>query len=1248
GFRVEPGEIEARLHECEGVRQAHVAVREDSSGEKLLVAYLIAEEGVELDTAALRQSLSRRLAAHMIPAHVVVLDAMPLTANGKLDRRALPDPAEAGETAVRKEKPQGEREIRMAALWGNLLSQETIGREDSFFDLGGHSLRAIQLVSAMRKQWGIEVAVGDLFNHPRLREFTAAVATAETVTEGAIPRTPRDRPIPLSWSQKRLWLLDRLEMGASSAYHVSTGMRLRGELDVAAMRAAFARLVQRHEILRTTFTTMGDAPVQCIGPIEAAFPLEVIDLRGRDDPSRQQAITQHANRQASTPFDLAKGPLLRVSLLRTADREHVLILTQHHMVSDGWSLGILTDEISTLYTAFRSGGEDPLPPLDIQYADYAAWQLTWLDGEPWERQSTYWRNQLDGAPPLLELPTDHPRPRVGNHAGRLQYLSLGVERSQALRSLASRHECTLSMLLMAVWGVLLSRLSGQQDIVVGMAVANRQRAESERLIGFLVNTLALRMKPRAHTRGSDWLAEVRASMLGALDHQDLPFEHVVEMMRPARDMRYNPFVQVMFGFNNTPSTAGRGLAGLEATSFELEHRTTPFDLALSLRESGTNIEGTFEYSSQLFEASTIERITGYFLTLLDGFVKNIDTPIGALAMLGEADRRSLLEWSGVDAARGVEGTLHEAFERVARERQGAVALIDGDTTLSYEALDGCAERLARALRSMGIGTGHRVAIVGERSADMIVGQLGVLKTGAAYVPIDPGYPLARVEAMLVDCAPSAVLTGRGAGANVSASRSMPVLDIRSIADDETSWGGNAQQVPVGVRGDDLAYIIYTSGSTGAPKGVMLEHRNVLSLVADRRHVPIDVDDRVAYCANPAFDAAAWETWSTLLNGATLLVVPQHTLLDPDSCARLLASHGVTILHLTVGLLDRYAASAADIFPRLKCLLFGGDKADVAVVANVARTKAPGRLVHCYGPTECTTFSCADRIDPDHVERLSIGRPLAHARAYVLGPGDALCVPGSVGEICIAGPAVGRGYWNRPDWTDERFVADPFDASGTGRMYRTGDLGRWLPDGRIEFLGRNDQQFKLRGYRIEPGEVEAAAIAVGEVRQALALPQRDAGAESRLVLYVVANDASGDPVRLRRQLSERLPEHLVPSAIVVMEAFPLTAHGKVDRAALPSPVRAMSDRTRETPRTESERVLAGLWKELLDVAEVGRDDHFFELGGHSLLVITMIERLRSQGFAVGARDVFTMPVLSVLASRMEAEPAGRGVREEIRL
>ncbi|GAB2879590.1 hypothetical protein GCM10027277_55990 [Pseudoduganella ginsengisoli] len=1237
GFRVEPGEIEARLAACAGVREALVIAREDQPGGQRLVAYVLAHDGVELSPAGLRDALAATLADYMVPSAFVVLDAFPLTPNGKLDRKALPAP-DADAVIVRAyEAPAGEQEQALAAIWCALLGIEQAGRHDHFFDLGGNSLLAVQLASQVRARLGVELALRDIFAAPTLAGMAAALAAASHAAPAAITPVARDGALPLSFSQQRLWFLDRLDHSASVAYHMPAAMRLAGPLDKAALQAALDRVVDRHESLRTVFTDADGEPVQSITPPGCGFTLLEKDLSQFAGHEQQFAVMQACTDEASQPFDLAAGPLMRGQLLYLAPNQHVLLLTKHHIISDGWSTAILVREISTLYAAFRAGQDDPLAPLALHYADYAAWQRRWLQGGVLAQHSAFWKDYLSGAPELLELPADRPRPARQSYAGATLPLALPAALSDALRALSQRHGVTLFMTMLAAWSALLARLSGQHDIVVGVPVANRQRAELEPLIGFFVNTLALRVQLDDDPAAGDLLARVKASALQAMSHQDLPFEQVVEAVSPSRSMRHSPVFQVMLNMTDMAGAQALSLPGVEIEHISQGGDTAQVDLSLTLHDGGGAIHGELRYATALFDAATIARMAGYFERILAGMAADDRQAVSRIALLDAGQRNELLVQFNDNAAPYPKDRLiHALFEEQAAARPGATALVFEDRHVSYAQLNARANAIAQHLLELGIQPDDRVALCALRGIGLIAAMLGILKAGGAYVPLDPDYPAERMAFMLADCTPAAVLAERDLAHKLPA-LSMPLLLLDHARYDEAH---HANPVLPQLTARHLAYVIYTSGSTGNPKGVMVEHHNVLQLVINEPCVQISTDDCLAYCANPAFDASTWEIWLALLNGAKLLVIPHAVLLDPHAFGALLEQQSATILQLTVGLFNQYATPMAAQFRRLNYLLFGGDQPSLATVARVQAHSAPRHLVHTYGPTETTTFTATLEIDGtiQSAHTLPIGRPIANTRLYVLDRHLQPAPLGVAGEIYIGGAGVARGYLNRAELTAERFIADPFSAEPGARLYKTGDQGRWLANGCVEFLGRNDFQVKIRGFRIELGEIESRLVECDGVRDAVVLARQDQPGDKRLVAYLLADEGvTLSAAALRSALSASLAEFMIPSAFVTLDAYPLTANGKLDRRALPAPDgAALAARIYEAPQDDNEEAIAAIWQELLGAERVGRNDHFFELGGHSLMAVQLAARIQQRcHVAVPLKDLFDVPVLADLAQRVTA-------------
>jgi amino acid adenylation domain-containing protein len=1225
GYRIEPGEIEARLASHLAVREAAVAAHEDQFGGKSLAAYYTLNETAEtaapVSAETLRADLRLSLPEYMIPAVFIRLDSLPLTPNGKVDRQALP----ALETNAGRgyEPPVGEVEIKLAEIWADLLKLERVGRQENFFELGGHSLLAIQVRSRLAQKLAIEVAMADLFKYPILADLARAIEGYARAELAPITRVDRNGRLELSFAQQRLWFLSQFE-GASEAYHIAGGLRLLGSLDRAALRRALDRIVARHEVLRTTFSQVDGRPVQIIGPAETGFLLREHDLRFA--PDRSAALERLAADEAGQPFDLEHGPLIRGRLAQLDQDDHALLVTMHHIVSDGWSMGILINELSQLYRAFCDGRTEALPSLPAQYADYAAWQRSWLSGELWRKQAQYWEQTLAGAPAVLELPADRPRPAQQDYAGEMVEIELDEHLTSNLKSLGRRHGATLYMTLLAGWAALLGRLSGQEEMVIGTPAANRTRPEIEPLIGFFVNTLALRIDLGASPTVSELLARVKTRTLEAQQYQDLPFEQVVEIAQPARSLAHSPIFQTVFAWQNAPEGA-LDLPGLTLSLLATPHVTARFDVTLSLREAGQRIVGCLEYATALFDCATVKRFVEYWRTLLGAMTAGDEQAIDRAPLLGETERRQILvEWNATDADYPRERCVHELFEAQAEKTPTAIALVHGDRSLTYGELNAQANRLARRLLNLGLKPEDRIAIRLERSIELVVAQLAALKCGAVYVPIDPAFPAERQIFMTSDCAAQAVITTR------MATIPGPLAAMRVDIDDPDRFEAPSGNPKLALQSEMPAYVMYTSGSTGQPKGVMVPHRAIGRLVLNCGYADFNSLDRVAFAANPAFDAATMEVWAPLLNGGRIVVIDQRCLLDPALFGQTLERQGVSVLWLTAGLFNQYTESLAETFGRLRYLIVGGEALDPQVIAGQLYRCPPWRLVNGYGPTETTTFAITHEIRevPEGARSIPLGQPISNTRIYILDVNRQPVPIGVAGEIYIGGAGVAKGYLNRPDLTEEKFLPDPFSQEPESRMYRTGDLGRWLPDGKIEFLGRNDFQIKIRGFRVELGEIEAALTSHAQVREAVVVAREDRESGKRLVAYYTGAEIGAET--LRSHLLSKLPDYMTPAAYIHLEALPLTENGKLDRRALPDPgEQAYITRDYEPPIDETETRLAGIWADLLKLERVGRRDNFFELGGHSLLAIQLLSRVRqSLGVEVRVADLFARPVLSDLA------------------
>jgi amino acid adenylation domain-containing protein len=1171
----------------------------------------------------------------MLPSAFAMLDALPLTANGKLDRNALPAPDGAALVAHEYAPPQGEIEEALADLWKELLRLDDnvrVGRHDQFFELGGHSLLAVQLISRIRAAFGADVALRDLFAQPDLLSLAETVRRASASTMARIEIADRSRPLPLSLAQQRLWFLDQLDRAASAAYHMPAALRLHGRLDVAALRATLDRLVARHESLRTSFVAIDGVPCQRIAPADRGFALTLRDLRALDPESRARTVSELTAEAARAPFDLTTGPLIRGQLLTLADDEHVLLVTQHHIVTDGWSLSILVREVASLYTAFSRGESDPLPRLEIQYADYAQWQRGWLQGEELTRQIEFWLGQLRGAPALLALPLDRPRPAVQSYAGSSVSLALSPELTAGLRTLSQRHGVTLFMTLLSAWGFLLSRLSGQQDVIIGTPVANRQRREVEGLIGFFVNTLAVRLRLEDEPTLAALLEQVKETTLAAFAHQELPFEQVVEAVQPQRSLSHSPLFQAMLALDNTADYGDAlRLPDLSLTPVQLAQTTAQYELSLHLSDGGDELSGVLVYASDLFERSTIERWAGHYVRLLEAMTAE------KLSLLSASDREQLNDFNATEADYPQDTLVHELFEQQVSAQPDAVAVVFEDQSLTYAELNARANQLAHELIALGVRPDDRVAICAERSPEMVVGLLGILKAGGAYVPLDPAYPIDRLQYMLRDAEPKALLTQEALQQMLPAT-GVPTLVLDNEWSSRPTSNPNARAHGLIVR--NLAYVIYTSGSTGMPKGVLNEHQGVVNrLWWAQSEYRLQADDRVLQKTPFSFDVSVWEFFLPLLAGARLVMARPGGHQDPAYLTEVIAREQITTIHFVPSMLPAFLTQAdAENCRSLRRIKCSGEALPHNVLQEVAERLTHVEVHNLYGPTEAAVDVTAWHCNPgQYGQVVPIGRPVANTRMYILDRRGEPVPVGVEGELYIGGVQVARGYLNRPELTAERFLRDPFT---NGRMYKTGDLGRWLPDGTIEYLGRNDFQVKIRGFRIELGEIEAKLSQCPGVREVVVVAREDVPGDKRLVPYLVADeDVALQASELRAALLAQLPEYMVPTAFVQLDAMPLTANGKLDRQALPAPDSVMVFAHEYVPpQGEVEETLASLWQELLHAPRVGRDDNFFELGGHSLLAVQFIHRLQSQTpYRMVVRDLFQHPSLQALAAHIAATP-----------
>ncbi|BDH71568.1 hypothetical protein MTP06_50170 [Streptomyces sp. PLM4] len=1254
GYRIELGEIETALTTHPHIHETLVTTHHDHDGHRRLLAYLVTD--TPLTPAQLRTHLAATLPDHMIPALYIPLDRLPLTPSGKVDRRALPQPDTQTEPTNTTEHtpPRTPTEHLLATTWATVLGTEEIGIHDNFFDLGGDSILSIQVVSHVRRELGARLSPRLLFAHPTVAELAVAVDAADADEAGqreasTVPRAPRSGLLPMSFGQQRLWFLEDFNEG-STEYHSAVGLRLTGRLDTDALRAATSDLVARHEALRTTFDMVDGQGVQTVHPVLPA------EWRVEEAADEQEARVL-AQRELERPYDLRNGPLVRVLVVRLGEAEHVCLLGMHHIVTDGWSMGVVAQELGELYTARVQGRPHGLPEVAVQYPDFAAWQRGRLeDGGLLGRRLDWWREELQGITPL-ELPTDRPRPAVRTSRGAVVGFEVPAATVDGLKKRARAQDATLFMALTAAVKALFARYTGEQDIAVGTASAGRNEGGLEGLVGFLVNTVVLRTRIDPEASFDALLGQVRGTVLDAFAHEDVPFERLVEAVQPERDTSRTPLVQAMVVLQNAPGTRP-GLGDLDVTDYPLERDTALFDLTIEFEEHAGGLRALVEYSAELFEEETVARLGDHLNHLLAAAVADPARPVATLPLLAEGEReRVVREWAGTEGVAPWPGTLHSQVAERAAEHPEAVAVVCGEDALTYGELDRSANQLAHHLISLGAGPGHLVGLSVERSTDMAVGLLGIMKAGAAYLPLDPAYPADRLAYMLEDSGARLLITHHHTTRPAPAG--IQVIDLN--AERETLAQQPTTAPSTTVTPDDLAYVIYTSGSTGRPKGVAIEHHTVLHLLANSQPLyGFGPQDVWTVFHSYAFDFSVWELWGALTTGARAVIVPHDTARNPEAMWHLLKQEKVTLLSQTPSMFRELVGQAAETsqsdLPDLRWIVFGGEALEPKHIQPWfdRYPDAPTQLINMYGITETTVHVTHQVITTDHLAqggRLPAGRPLPGYQVRLLDPHGNPVPTGVPGEIYVAGNGLARGYLHRPQLTAERFTANPHHDIGTSvgtRMYRSGDLARWLPDGTLEHLGRADDQVKVRGYRIELGEIETALTTHPHIHETLVTTHHDHDGHRRLLAYLVT-DTPLTPAQLRTHLAATLPDHMIPALYIPLDRLPLTPSGKVDRRALPQPD-TQTEPTNTTehtpPRTPTEHLLATTWATVLGTEEIGIHDNFFDLGGDSILSIQVVSHVRRElGARLSPRLLFAHPTVAELAVAVDAADADEAGQRE---
>ncbi|WP_133118416.1 non-ribosomal peptide synthetase, partial [Mycolicibacterium boenickei] len=1240
GYRIELGEIQSVLADLDGVDQAAVIAREDRPGDKRLVGYVTETSVGSVNSASIRAVMAERLPSYMVPAAVVVVDALSLTVNGKLDRRALPEPEYADVDRYRA--PGTPTEEILAGVYAQVLGLERVGADDSFFDLGGDSLSAMRLINAINASLDTDLAVRAVFEAPTVAQLAAQAGERSGRREPLVAQ-PRPDVLPLSYAQQRLWFLDQLE-GPSPIYNMPTAYRITGGLDVDAMGQAFADVVERHEALRTVFPAVDGVPTQVVLPAgQADLGWQVVDATDWSMERLSAAI----HGAVGYNFDLSAESPLQATLFRVDEDEHILVAVVHHIAGDGLSIGPLVRDLGVAYAARCLGQVPGWAPLPVQYADYTLWQRAYL-GDPADPESriagqlAYWEEELAGLPERLELPTDRPYPAEADYRGASVTMEWPVELQQQIAHAARGHDATSFMVVQAALAVLLSSLSGNTDVAVGFPIAGRGDPSLDELVGVFINTLVLRIELDGDPTFADLLAQVRRRSLAAYEHQDVPFEMIVDRLNPARSLTHHPLVQVLVAWQNLTKQdegqpAATSLGGMQATPLEADTQAARMDLTISLAErwSGgepAGITGAVEFRTDVFDADTIQTFIERLSRVVEALTADPAAKLSSVNLLGPADHATLEGWGNravlADPVSAVSIPVVFA-EQVARDPD-AVAVVCGDSSWTYRDLDDASNRLAHLLVGHGAGPGESVALLLNHSAEAIVAILAVLKSGAAYLPIDPMVPDARVEFMLGDARPVAAITTSGLSARLDGA-DLAVIDV---ADDRIEMQPSSA-LP-GPAADDIAYVIYTSGTTGVPKGVAITHQNVTEFLGAVDPALVGPGTVWSQWHSLVFDVSVWDIFGALLHGGRLVVVPEEVARSPHDLHALLVAEKVSVLSQTpsaAGMLSPQGLESA-------ALVVAGE----ACPTELVQRWAPGRvLINAYGPTEATvyaTISAPLKAEEAGSNVVPIGAPVPGAALFVLDRWLREVPPGVVGELYVAGRGVGVGYVGRPGLTASRFVPCPFGGAGA-RMYRTGDLVRWGGDGQMQYFGRADEQVKIRGYRIELGEIQVALADLDGVEQAVVIAREDRPGEKRLVGYVTESvTGMVDAGKARGQLAEQLPAYLVPAAVVVLDEIPLTVNGKLDRRALPAPEYLDADSYR-APATPTEEILAGIFAQVLGLDRVGVDDSFFDLGGDSLSAIRLINAINTAfDTDLAVRAVFDAPAVAQLETRIATGTGGR--------
>ncbi len=1209
GFRIELGEIESQLLKYEEISEVIVIAKEDNSGSKYLCAYICGER--EYSVGELREHLAKELPEYMIPTYFIQLDKLPLTANGKVDRKALPEPDGNITTGTEYVAPSNETEEKLAAIWQEVLGLERIGINDNFFELGGHSLKAINIVAKIHKELNVSVPLREMFKTPTIKGLANYVGGTKQSIYSLIEPAEEKEYYELSSAQKRIYALQQFEENNTS-YNMPMVMTLEGELDRAKLEETFNKLIQRHESLRTSFELADGEPVQVVHK-EVSFKIGYTEA----DQERARKIVASFVKA----FDLSKAPLLRVGLTKISDKEHILMVDMNHIISDGISRGILTKEITELY----DGKE--LPKLRIQYKDFAVWQNKMFKSGEIKKQGEYWLKAFEGEVPVLSLPTDYQRPSIQSFEGDNINLEISEKLSRKLSEIAKETGSTMYMVLLSACNILLSKYSGQEDIIIGSPAAGRPHADIQNIMGMFVNTLAMRNYPESNKTFREFLTEVKTNSLQAFENQDYQFEELVDNLSITRDLSRNPIFDVMFSMQNM-NIDEMTIEGLKFKLYEVNSDISKFDITITAIEQNNVIEIELNYCTKLFNKQTIENMSRHLINILNSIAINTNQRLSEIKMLSEEEKHQLLvDFNNTKTNYPREKTIQQLYEEQADKTPDNIAVVFNEKQLTYRELNKKANTIARILKSKGIKEDEAVAILADKSIEMIIGVLAILKAGGAYLPIDVDYPKDRIEYILSDSASSILLTQANIANTLNFDGHIIILDNQEIYN--TLAIEDNDNLEIINKPNNLAYIMYTSGSTGRPKGVMVEHKNVVRLVKNTNYISFNKEDRILQTGALVFDASTLEIWGALLNGLPLYLFDKSVILDANKLTEAIEENNITIMWLTVALFNQLIQEKEDIFKGLRYLLVGGDVLSPKHI-NAVKEKNPSLIViNGYGPTENTTFSTCFKIEKKYTSNIPIGSPISNSTAYIVDKNNNIQPIGVAGELWVGGDGVARGYLNNPELTAEKFIENLY-VQGE-RIYKTGDLARWLSDGTIDFIGRIDQQVKIRGFRIELGEIENELLKHSKIRETIVIAKED-DSKNKYICAYIAGEAELSSKELREHLTKELPEYMIPTYFIQLDKLPLTANGKIDRKALPEPAGNIVTGTEYVaPSNEIEEKLASIWSEVIGVEIIGINDNFFELGGHSLKAINIIAKIHKElSVSVPLKEMFETPTIKGLA------------------